>query len=64
MPTRRNEETLSDRPWIYTNRNQVEQLWTRLKDWAAKQTEHAVATRYEKTARSSMSILWLAATCD
>ncbi len=58
IPTRRNEETLSCPSWIYTNRNQVERLWARLKEW------RAVATRYEKTARSFMGILCLAATCD
>jgi transposase len=56
--TRQNEETLSCPLWIYANRNQVERLWTRLKEW------RAVATRNEKTARSFMSILCLAATCD
>ena len=58
IPTRRNEETLSCPPWIYTNRNQVERLWARLKEW------RAVATRYEKTARSFTGILCLAAACD
>ena len=33
--------------WIYNNRNRVERLWARLKEW------RAVATRYEKTAASS-----------
>ena len=42
----------------YNNRNQVERLWARLKEW------RAVATRYEKTAASFMGILCLAATCD
>jgi transposase len=32
--------------WVYVNRNLVERLWNRLKEW------RAVATRYEKTARS------------
>jgi transposase len=45
-------------PWIYANRNQVERLWARLKEW------RAVATRYENTARSFMGVLCLAATCD
>ena len=44
--------------WIYNNRNRVERLWARLKEW------RAVATRYEKTASSFMSILHLAATLD
>ena len=58
IPTRRNEETLSCPSWIYTNRNQVERLWARLKEW------RAVATRYEKTASSFLGILCLAAACD
>jgi transposase len=58
IPTRRNEETLSCPAWICNNRNQVERLWARLKEW------RAIATRYEKTARSFMGILCLAATCD
>jgi transposase len=36
----------------------VEDLWARLKEW------RAVATRYEKTARSFLSVLDLAATMD
>jgi transposase len=44
--------------WIYTNRNQVERLWARLKEW------RAVATRYEKTAISFTGVLCLAATLD
>jgi hypothetical protein len=35
------------------SRNLVERLWNRLKEW------RAVATRYEKTARSFMGVLWL-----
>ena len=58
IPTRRNEETLSCPSWIYTNRNLVERLWARLKEW------RAVATRYEKTASSFMGILCLTAACD
>jgi transposase len=44
--------------WIYNNRNVVERLWARLKEW------RAVATRYEKTAASSIGVLCLAATLD
>jgi transposase len=44
--------------WIYTNCNQVERLWARLKEW------RAIATRYEKTAASFMGVLSLAATID
>jgi transposase len=50
IPTRRNEETLSCPAWIYNNRNQVERLWARLKEW------RAVATRYEKTASSLLEL--------
>ncbi len=55
IPTRRNEEALSCPSWIYTNRNQVERLWTRLKEW------RAVATHHEKTTPSFLGILCLAA---
>jgi transposase len=44
--------------WIYTNRNKVERLWARPKEW------RAVATRYEKTARSFTGVLCLAAILD
>ncbi len=47
-----------------TRRNQVERLWARLKSLAAKQTDRAIATRYEKTACSFMGALCLAASCD
>ena len=36
----------------------IERLWARLKEW------RAVATRYEKTARSFMGVLCLAASLD
>jgi transposase len=44
--------------WIYNNRNRVERLWARLKEW------RAVATRYEKTVRSFLGILCLSASLD
>ncbi|WP_238224102.1 transposase, partial [Methylorubrum aminovorans] len=44
--------------WAYNNRNIVERLWARLKEW------RAVATRYEKTAVSFTGVLCLAATLD
>lgn len=44
--------------WIDTNRNRVERLGARLKEW------RAVATRYEKTAASFMGVPCLAATLD
>jgi transposase len=44
--------------WIYVNRERVERMWNRLKEW------RAIATRYEKTARSFLSALHLAAAFD
>ena len=58
IPSKRNEEQVACPDYIYTNRNQVERLWARLKEW------RAVATRYEKTACSFMAVLHLAAACD
>ena len=58
IPTKRNEAAVACPPWIYTNRNLVERLWSRLKEW------RAVATRYEKTERSFMGVLCMAATMD
>jgi transposase len=58
IPSKRNEEQVACPSWIYQTRNLVERLWARLKEW------RAVATRYEKTARSFMGVLCLAATID
>ena len=58
IPARRNEAPVACRDWIYNNRNLVERLWARLKQW------RAVATRYEKTAASFLGILHLAAALD
>ena len=58
VPPKRNEEQVACPDYIYTNRNRVERLWARLKEW------RAVATRYEKTARSFNGVLCLAATLD
>jgi transposase len=44
IPSKQNEAPVACPEWIYTNRNQVERLWARLKEW------RAIATRYEKTA--------------
>jgi transposase len=44
--------------WIFVNRRLVENLWARLKEW------RAVATRYEKTARSFLGVLCIAVTAD
>jgi transposase len=58
IPTRSNEAAVACPDFIYHNRNRVERLWGRLKEW------RAVATRYEKTARSFMGVLCLAAAMD
>jgi transposase len=58
IPSKRNEAPVACPDWIYNNRNIVERLWSRLKEW------RAVATRYEKTASSFMGVLALAAACD
>ena len=58
IPSKRNEEEVACPDWIYANRNHVERLWARLKEW------RAIATRYEKTAQSFMGVLCLAATLD
>jgi transposase len=58
IPAKSNETAVSCPDWIYTNRNMVERLWARLKEW------RAVATRYEKTATSFLGVLNLAATLD
>ena len=56
IPTRSNEAPAACPAWIYDNRNIVERLWGRLKEW------RAVATRHEKTAASFLGVLGLAAT--
>jgi transposase len=58
IPARKNEAPVACPDWIYHNRNRVERLWARLKEW------RAVATRYEKTACSFMGVLCLAAAID
>jgi transposase len=58
IPSRRNEERLACPAWIYVNRNRVERLWARSKEW------RAVAARYEKTARALLGVLCMAATVD
>src|SRR5215210_1391190 len=58
IPAKRNEAPVACPPWIYHNRNLVERCWSRLKEW------RAVATRYEKTERSFMGVLCMAATMD
>jgi transposase len=58
IPPKQNEDPVACPEWIYVNRNLVERLWARLKEW------RAIATRYEKTASSFMGVLCLAATLD
>jgi transposase len=58
IPRKRNEAPVACPAWIYNNRNMVERLWARLKEW------RAIATRYEKMAISFMGVLCLAATID
>ncbi len=58
IPAKANEAPVACPDWIYNNRNVVERLWARLKEW------RAVATRYEKTASSFMGVLCLAAALD
>jgi transposase len=58
IPPQRHEAPIACPSWIYSNRNRVERLWARLKEW------RAVATRYEKTARSFMGVHCLAAALD
>jgi transposase len=58
VPSKRNEAPVACPAWVYANRNRVERLWGRLKEW------RAVATRYEKTAASFLGVLCLAASMD
>ena len=58
IPTRRNEAKVVCPDWIYVNRERVERLSGRLKEW------RAVATRYERTAGSYLGVLNLAAVFD
>lgn len=58
IPPRRTDPPVRCDDYIYRNRNVVERLWGRLKEW------RAVATRYEKTATSFASVLQLAAAMD
>ena len=58
IPPKRNEAPVACPDYIYSNRNLVERLWARLKEW------RAVATRYEKTACSFMGVLCMAAALD
>src|SRR3954452_4128967 len=56
IPPKRTDAPVACPEWIYNNRHLVENLWARLKEW------RALATRYDKTARSCLGVLCLAAT--
>jgi transposase len=58
IPPLRHEAPVACLDWIYNNRNRVERLRARLKEW------RAVATRYEKTAVSFLGVLCCAAALD
>jgi hypothetical protein len=58
IPPKRTDAPVACPTWIYANRRFVENLWARLKEW------RAVATRYEKTVRSFLGVLCLAAAAD
>jgi transposase len=58
IPPKRTDAPVACPPWIYYNRHVVENLWAHLKEW------RAVATRYEKLARSFLGVLCLAAAAD
>src|ERR1051325_1925415 len=58
IPAKRNQEKVACPDWIYANRNHVERLWSRLKEW------RAVGTRYEKTDSRPMGGLCLAPALD
>ena len=58
IPSKRNEAPVACPDWAYNNRNQVERLWARLKEW------RGVGTPNEKKASHFMGVLFLAATLD
>ena len=58
IPPKHTDTPVACPPWIYANRHLVENLWARLKEW------RAIATRYEKTAKSFLGVLSFAATFD
>lgn len=58
IPPKRGDAPVRCPGFIYRHRNRIERMWGRLKEW------RAVATRYEKTARSFMGVLCLAAARD
>ncbi|MBL7238877.1 transposase [Komagataeibacter rhaeticus] len=55
---RKNDPEVACPKWAYRHRRLVENLWARLKEW------RTVATRYEKTAASFLSVILIAATAN
>ncbi|KAB8125347.1 IS5 family transposase [Komagataeibacter medellinensis] len=58
IPPRKNDLEVACPKWAYRHWHLVKNLWARLKEW------QAVATRYEKTAVSFLSVILIAATAD
>jgi transposase len=58
IPPQRHEARVACPDWMDIDRNVVERLWARLKEW------RAVAARCEKTASAFTGILCLAAALD
>ena len=58
IPPQRHEAPVACPAWIYNDRNRVERLRARLKEW------RAIATRYEKCACSFMGVPCPAASLD
>ena len=59
VPSRSNVRQPEPCPsYIYRHRNLIERCWSRLKEW------RAIATRYDKTARSYAAGIAIAATLD
>jgi hypothetical protein len=58
IPSTSNEAPARCPHWIHRHRNEVVRPWARLKEW------RAVATRYEKPARSFLGVLCLLATTE
>ncbi|WP_408735139.1 transposase [Saccharibacter floricola] len=58
IPSKRRQFPCYCPQWAYRNRHVVESLWARLKEW------RALATHYDKTASSFISVLYIAALVD
>src|SRR4051812_49924265 len=58
IPPQRHEAPVACPDWIYANRNRVERLWARLKEWRAGGTPH------EKNAPRLINVPCLPASLD